>query len=229
MGTLTFANRTCAAIAFICALLTLTGCGSGESQAVAEGPQVDPQFVSAESLTAYFNSLNTRLPRDLPKIVPLYHIENDFQRKRWEVLNRESQSAHHDLEVAVYERFNESLLPYRVKPRACTPAVLTKIGEQRAEGTYKDWRGIERPLHLIFIQSRWWISGYTIEYETDTDKRDFIEGMSDAMLTWDSNDEYLRPIVARVRAGEFQTIERVRDAVSQALRHELESKFGERE
>ncbi|MCI0364412.1 MAG: hypothetical protein L0Y44_11880 [Phycisphaerales bacterium] len=56
----------------------------------------------------------------------------------------------------------------------------------------------------------------------DTDKREFVEGLSDAMLTWDSGLEYLRPITAKVRAGDFASAEDVRHAVGEAMRAKFE-------
>jgi hypothetical protein len=93
----------------IAALLTLTtmlcACGGSEEQDSAPAETtVDPRFATAEALMEHFNTLNTRLPPDLPNLIPLYHIETDFQRKKLQVLQR-SLGAPHDFEVAMFARF----------------------------------------------------------------------------------------------------------------------------
>ena len=218
------AGRVIVALSIVCAAL-MFGCSGGSSDdanAVAQ-PEVDPRFASAAALTDHYNQLNTALPRNFRGMLPLYHLENDFQRKKWEVVNRMAKSAHYDLEDAFYERYGEPSIALRhTKLRACTPAVLSKVEEQRAEGVYNDQLGRERPLHLIKIDDRWWISGYTLEYETDTDSRDTVESVTDAMLSWDVDAEFLRPLISRIRAGEFESVEEARKAVQEAMRKNME-------
>jgi hypothetical protein len=199
-------------------LLALGACSAD----TASGDDADPRFATAEALVEHFNALNTKQPSDLPGILSLYHLESDFQRKKWELLNRTVASHEHDVDVAMYEKFGQPLIWSKNSKRvACTPAVLTNVAELRAEGVYNDWLGVERPLHLIKIGDHWWVSGYTLEYATDTDKREFNEEFMDAALEWENSMDFLPALAARIRSGEFTTAEEARQALFDAVRDNI--------
>jgi hypothetical protein len=221
-----FGNRI--AILVIGLSLTLPGCGPSEEKPAEQAEPIDPRFATPQALLELFNSYNTQLPPDHRSLVALYHIENDFQRKKFEVIRRSTASASYDLEIAMYRRFGEGRMPKsRLKVRPCTRATLTKFTDRRAEGTYRDWLGEERPLHLIEIGGRWWVSGYTLEYESSAANRDMIEAISDMLLkSGPSEDEYLRPIIAEVNAGKYATADEAREAAKDMLFNHLDEKYG---
>ena len=210
--------------------LILNACGDDEDEdASAAQESVDPRFATAQALLDHFNTLNTRLPPDIANLIPLYHIETDFQRKRLQLL-QQSLGPVYDFEVAMYARFGEAFVPAnRSKTRACTPAVMRVFGEQRAEGEYKDRWGKIRPLHLIKVGDRWWVSGYTLEYEIDTDRRELVEDVTDFMIDLGSTQietDYLRPLVVRVQSGEFKDAEDARKAFSALVREHWKATHG---
>ena len=123
----------------------------------------------------------------------------------------------------MYRQFGEGFLKSkRTKIRPATPAKLTKIEDLRAEGWFKDSRGRERPLHLVAVDGRWWVSGYTLEYETDTEDRQLVEGLVDFLLDGPADSTHVLPVLAELKAGKFKSAQLVRDAVSNALRDRLE-------
>ena len=130
----------------------------------------------------------------------------------------------------MYARLREGSLPAkRSKRRACTPAVMKISGAQRAEGEYRARLGKPRPVHFITVGERWWLSGYTLEYETDTDKREMVEGIADSMLELSATRdemEYLRPLIARVQNGEFKDADEARKALSLLMKEQWEARRG---
>jgi hypothetical protein len=102
-------------------------------------------------------------------------------------------------------------------------------GAQRAEGEYMDRLGMPRPVHFIKVGERWWLSGYTLEYETDTDKREMVEDIADFMLELsETRDEmeYLRPLIARVQQGDFKNADEAREALGLLMKERWEARRG---
>lgn len=194
------------------AMLSLAGCGAAEPEAApiaVELPVVDPRFISAEALLTHFNSLNTILPPDLPAIASLYYPETEMERS-W-VLWLKNEAAYYGLDKAMYEKFGEPFMrdPDQPLPKASTPARLTVLGVQRAEGNYEDRLGSPRQLHLIKVGSRWWISGKSLD---DGMKVKDPEVFARAMGTMSSDKTWVPGFVSRVRSGEFQSAKEARDA-----------------
>jgi hypothetical protein len=206
-------------------LLIATGCGAEAETASADAapPQVDPRFATAQSLADHYNTIATVLPPRLPELVPLFHVENEFQRKKLQLMREIAASPYYELEVEMYRRFGEGFVKSkRTKVRPASPAKLTKIEDLRAEGWFKDTRGKQRPLHLIAVDGRWWISGYTLEYETDTEDRELVEGLVDFLLEGPSDSSHVLPVLAELKAGKFKSAQLVRDAVFDAMRERIE-------
>jgi hypothetical protein len=220
---------------FVSAALLITaipGCSKDESASAQElQPAVDPRFATAEALLAYFNSLNTQLPPDALELAAICYAENEFQSKYVETIRRGGASDYYQLDKAMYERFGEPLLDYaafkRRWPKRCTPAVIERTYDRRVEGSFKDEDGEKRPLHLVQIGERWWVSGYTFEYRIKEADRASAEFGIELMLSLSSssNHEYLQPIIANIRNGQYATAKEARAAHQNAFRQWLRQKY----
>ena len=80
---------------FISAVACFTfGCDSSSETAAAGPPRRKSTRASPprESLADYYNTIATVLPPRLPELVPLIHVENEFQRKKLELLREMAAS-----------------------------------------------------------------------------------------------------------------------------------------
>ncbi len=83
--------------------------GQDEPTIIAEEPQADPRFTSADALVEYFNELTTTEPANLRRVNELYFGENELQQRL---------IAHHgnfvgvlELHQALYDRFGRGYFP----------------------------------------------------------------------------------------------------------------------
>lgn len=208
----------CAMLA--CALLLLSACGP--ANATVQEETVDPRFASAEALVEHFNSLNTLMPSNDLELLPLFHLENQTQRDMWKVIDYMTDERLYEINRLMYARFGASLDDLEGKRIPCTPAILKKVEEQRAEGTYHDELGKERPLHLIKVGNRWWVSGYTLEYAYDDhQKRDVDRNVEMVLSIMEEVSEFdttfAIPVLERLRRGEFASADEVNQAYIEAI------------
>ena len=199
-------------------IVLLSACSSEDSERVVNRPPpVDPRFVSADALVAYFNSLPSLGNDAGPAFVELLYAETPFQEQF--LSNLRIGIDLHWAEVAMYERFGTTLrddgggdlLQRSIRARASAPSVEGL----RATADMTDGENRSRsPLYLVKIGDRWWISCYTFEYTmSDRAKAEQAElaPMHEAMAAAG------RTVAPRLQAGEFATVDDVRAAFKQAL------------
>ncbi len=205
----------------------LVGCGENGETAVIEQPAVDPRYATAEALVDYYNELTTyRRVVDADSILELLFAENAQQRRIIAVLSNHTPIL--KLEQAMWERFGERLdEDEKVVPLGpnLRPAFITEHSGQRAMARETNRDGRESDLYLVQIGDRWWISGYTLEYDPEFKSlRDNLEGFE--RLT--QSLAGLAPgITQRIRADEFSTPDQVRKAMGEALVAQIESQAGQ--
>lgn len=202
----------CVAAVFVSALL---GCGGNSDNTTAEQPQVDHRFVSAEALLAYFNSLDDTKPTEIRALAELYYAENDVQEQHIRMYRhiatiQETQEALHQYfgeeELDRYfERLFGGPLPDAPQPndRLKHPARVTEHSDGRAVATYVDSLGLQHKLHLVNIGERWWISGYTMQYESLVEEQ-MLDRLDEITRR---RAEVKRQLLPRLLAGEFRTPE----------------------
>ena len=218
MGTLTFAKRTCAAIAFTCALLTLTGCGSGESEAVAQEPQVDPRFATADALLAHYNSIATRDPVNPDAMMELMYAETPAQQQFINLARLTIPQA--KLDHAMFEQFGECLDPKEKRHHLSPdePAHMSKREESRCQAEFTDHSGDKITLYLVRVGDRWWVSGYTFEY--DPDLRSVMKESTDLSKyerELQAAGTIAQSLASRIRTGEFKSADDARKAYVDAI------------
>lgn len=207
------------------ALMALVpGCGGdGEEVAatVQPAPPVAPRFASAESLLEYFNSLNTATPVRPSEIVDLYYPENAHQ-ERLVRISRDWCAAM-ELATAPVEYFGQDTIDEfernlerrygvsieavvgspQMQPRPNQPAVISERVEGYVLCKYRDGFGDLHTLYLAERGNRWWISGYTLEYENKLSPEELEQ--------WDQHAREAAAIshnlLPRLRADEFRTFE----------------------
>ncbi len=200
------------AIAIITCAPLLPGCSSGEVEAepVAEAPAVDPRFASPEALIKHFNELNASSALRLDAEIVLYYAENQLQREMIRVMK--ADSAWVDYSRALNTRFGHE---YDFESRFFSEtATVQEVNGQRAVALAV---GSERSreLHLIEYENRWWISGYTLEYDPmpipfDLTHEEMLKA-SDTSLT------ILPGLVRRINAGEFEDEDEVLEAFAKEM------------
>lgn len=202
----------------IAIVLSLNACGSSEpDDAVSQTPTVDPRFATAESLIEYYNTIDKTSPEYLSQSLDLYYAETPLQEKIYRYFHNAAIHVEFLNELKDYfgealERYNrEEVLgepiPTNIKetplPKKWPPATITEHSGERARAVQKSpYQGTEK-MRLVKVGTRWWISGYTWEYE---ELRDVSEETLDELL--DHNAKELsaqQQLLPRLRAGKFKT------------------------
>lgn len=190
------------------------------SSAAPQPPPVDPRYASAQALVEQFNSLTTHDPVDVVAVNALFYAENSRQKALIDVTGIMVPII--PLNDAMQARFKEPLDPTTPKAfvnKANGPAKITQDQGERAVATYKEWDGRTETLQLVKYNSRWWISGYTIEQSpklkdiTDDDitfMRIVFGGMAAVAPTF----------VERIKSGEFKSASEARRALQFAAGRE---------
>jgi hypothetical protein len=195
----------------------LTGCGGGDDAESTEvqavlAPPVDPRFASAEALLDYYNELAMREPAIDPEpLFDLLYAENDLQKRLIQVA--ESISLYMRLEQAVWDRFGDTIEPSAPHPPLTPnpqPAQFTSRDSDRATAAEIDAAGKERTLYFVRVGDRWWLSGYTLEYDPGT--AEIIENLEGWERAEGAATPHIRMIHDRLERGEFRTIADVRQA-----------------
>lgn len=187
----------------------LPGCGA-EAPPPVEVVAVDPRFESAEALVSYFNEINRMDPPDFEAEFALYHLENDLQRDLHQIARM--MILQHQFETALTDRFGDehtsSLSTY---PETAT---MTEENGDRAVARAVG-KGGKRELHLVRIGDRWWISGYTHEYDPDIDADEMpIEELKKIVAVLQA---VVPTFAARVRAGTYATYEDAMESYVQMI------------
>ena len=208
-------SRTLLLIAIV---LSLNSCGSSEPEdAVSQTPTIDPRFATAESLIEYYNTIDRTSTEYLSQTIDLYYVETPLQDKiyrylhdaviRVEFLNELKDHFGESLERYNWEEVLGEPMTTEIKetplPRKWPPASITEHSGDRAKAVQKGpYQGAET-MHLVKVGTRWWISGYTWEYE---ELKDVSEETLDEVL--DHNAKQLsaqQQLLPRLRAGTFKT------------------------
>jgi hypothetical protein len=224
MSTDTLAKHTFAAIAFTCALLTLSGCGGAESEAVAQEPQVDPRFATADALLAHYNSIATRDPVNPDAMMELMYAETPAQQQFINLASLMMPLA--KLDHAMFEQFGECLEPkdkrHQLSPDE--PARMSKREDSRCQAEFTDHAGDKITLYLVRVGDRWWVSGYTFEYDPDI-QRTMKEStdLSKYEQELQTIGTVAQSLIARIRASEFKTADEARKAyIDSIVSHTLQ-------
>jgi hypothetical protein len=198
------------------AALVLYGCGNDAAEApVTESASVDPRFASAEALLDYYNSISTREPVDARAALELFYPENDLQRRYLGIAQNLRSVA--ELDRLMFERFGECMDPKKRKHSLSPdqPATMTKREDSRAQAQCIDSKGKKTTLHLVQIGDRWWVSGYTFEYETE-----WKESIADL----DRFEQFVRSMAAAsqnvatsITDGSLKSAQEARKALGQAI------------
>ena len=208
-------SRTLFIIAIV---LSLNACVSSEPEdAVSQTPTIDPRFATAESLIEYYNTIDRTSTEYLSQKIDLYYVETPLQDKiyryfhdaviRAEFLNELKDYFGESLERYNWEEVLGEPMPTNIKerppPTKWPPATITEHSGDRAIAVQKDpYQGTAK-MRLVKVGTRWWISGYTWEYE---ELKDVSEETLDEVLDHNakqfSAQQRLQP---RLRAGTFKT------------------------
>lgn len=202
----------------IAIVLSLNACGSSEPEdAVSQTPTLDPRFATAESLIEYFNTIDKASPEYLPQSLDLYYAETPLQEKisryfhnavtHVELLNELKDYFGEALDRYKWEEIFGEPMPTDIKetppPEKWPPASITEHSGDRAKAVQKSPNQGTETMHLVKVGTRWWISGYTWEYE---DLKDVSEEILDRTNAENikklSAQQQLRP---RLKAGKFKT------------------------
>jgi len=202
----------------IAIVLSLNACDSSEPEdAVSQTPTIDPRFATAESLIEYYNTIDRTSTEYLSQTIDLYYVETPLQDKiyryfhdaviRAEFLNELKDHFGESLDRYNWEEVLGEPMPTNIEerppPTKWPPATITEHSGDRAIVVQKDpYQGAAK-MRLAKVGTRWWISGYTWEYEQLKDvSEETLDEVLDHNAKQLSAQQQLRP---RLRAGTFKT------------------------
>ncbi len=153
---------------------SLPGCGGNGDNATREQPQVDPRFASAEALLEYYNQVALRQPKTEPRqVFSLLFAETPLQERLVKLYKASLPLM--ELDDLCWERYGKGLGPDE-KESPFAPAreraIMVEVGDERAKARHRKNDGREIVLYLVNYNRRWWISGYTLEYDPDINPAD---------------------------------------------------------
>ena len=151
------------------AIIVLLSACSGEEPdpVVIQPPPVDPRFASSDALLDYYNQVVMQQPKvDPRKVFSLMFVETPLQ-ERLVALARESLPLM-ELEDACWEQYGMGLSPAADESPfapARHRATMTENDNDRAKARRQRNDGSRADIYLVRLGNRWWISGYTYEYD----------------------------------------------------------------
>lgn len=156
-------------------LICLQGCSDSKKSdsSEAQRPLVDPRFASAEATLDHYNSVVTSGPKvDVSAIISMFYAETPLQQRLLRLYNASIPIM--DLDEACWETFGVGYLSTSKEPPR-TPAreraVMTEGGADRAKARHRENDGRTVDLYFVRIGDRWWLSGYTLEYDPEFDMK----------------------------------------------------------
>lgn len=186
-------------------IVLLSACSSEEREsAVNQPPPVDPRFASADALLEYYNRVLTQQPKlDSREYLSLMFAETPLQ-ERLLALYRDSLPLL-ELDDACWEQYGVGLSPGADEAPfapARHRATMTESDNERAKARRRRNDGSGADIYLVRLGNRWWISGYTYEYDRrfkpDKESLDDLERRTRYLAA-------VAPIVtAEVRSGKFK-------------------------
>ena len=186
-------------------IVLLSACSSQDPEpVVVQPPPVDPRFASADGLLETFNQIITQPRVDPYAVMDLFYAENDLQR-RLLALMRDGISFQ-NLEQTVFEKFGEHLSPDRKSPPFAPdkPSRIIESDGQRVTAEGIDADGKKYKTYFVQIGERWWVSGYTMEYDPEVK-----QGLD--------NLEALERTVALVAAASPQVLKNIEDGAIRSI------------
>lgn len=152
----------------IAIIVLFSACSGEESDPVViQPPPVDPRFASADALLDYYNQVVTQQPKVDPReVFSLMFAETPLQ-ERLVALARESLPLM-ELEDACWEQYGVGLSPGADESPfapARHRATMTESDADRAKAMRRRNDGSRAEIYLVRLGNRWWISGYTYEYD----------------------------------------------------------------
>lgn len=200
---------------FTLTVVSLSSCGSDDEQ-TNEQSNVDSRFATAESLIEYYNTFDRTVARDRLLILDLYYSENQRQEKLLRLFR--SAYGESELRISLKNYFGKALeeytweevlrepMPTDIKesppPRKWPPAKVTEHNGDRAIAVQGNPYMGDETFQLVKVGSRWWISGYTDEYQM-TDISD--EYLDRQIAEHEKNLNARQQLQPRLLAGEFKT------------------------
>lgn len=181
-------------------VMVLGPAGCSGSDAEAEQPQVDPRYASADAVLDLFNEAAME-PFDFTAITALFHAENDAQQEMLDMLTALEPMA--ELDIALAEQFGgahgmDDSVPLALEE----PARIVSRSDRRAVAEFGNVDAETRELHLVEANGRWWISGYTLEYDEEFVENDELKVMAEISSVIGG---MIRDFTGRVRSGEFDS------------------------
>lgn len=197
--------------------LVMPGCSGEEEASAAESvPVVDPRYASADALVGHYNELAQKPIPDIRRIFTLLYAENDQQQRMIHFYQEAIPTI--ELDQVIWEQFGRGLFtPSGDAPLAPDkePARIVERSPQRARAEYRESDGGKADLYLVQVGERWWISGYTLEYDEE------LKSLREEIDEAERMIKYMGPvapdIARRVRAGEFRSPDEVGFALGVAM------------
>lgn len=231
-------SGSCGAIAIAVLGVTIGGCGKSEVNVAVEPerPPVDPRYATAEAFIEHCQQLNQAGLAAYRELPSLLYAETEVQQRVLNLIG--SSMAFFDLVIALDERFK---LP--IPPEMRDEVAILGRGELRVVQTLDrrviaELRGKSagpklQQVHFVEYDGRWWLSGYTFEYDPNFKKLiDDPRNLEMAEMIMPMFNAPAASVAGRLRAGEFRTpmeaLEAFRIAVFEqsqrtpALQHQIE-------
>lgn len=194
----------------------LVGCGSDSVDTQQSNVnEVDLRFATAESLVAHITSLTERDNPDFRAYYDLFYPETPAQ-EAWDQFADEYILPTFEFELEVYKQFGEEadveiakFAHYRTKNLR-----LIENSEPRAKAVFDSEVRDNKEIHLIKVGNRWWVSGYTWEYNPIFNEAKVLEASQSSI----GLKIYIDQIIRHLKEGTFQTAEAAREAFKIAMR-----------
>ena len=203
----------CSTLALL--LTSITGCGPATpSQPTVVAPTVDARFATADALLDHYNQLISGKQVDMRGTFALYYAENKKQERIIDLL-KNSFADFLELQLAILDRFGDDM-PARqrdeLEKQRPKPAVMSQRDTSRCQATATGPDGIQQTIRLVKIGDRWWISGYTFEYDPALEEE--MRRIEDFAGMMGYLGPMSRAVRARLDAGEFDSIDEVSKAIA---------------
>lgn len=209
------------AVASIVCGFIIIGCTTKEDGSTTETANENTPFATPEALVQRITALMERDQPDLESYYALVYAENQAQRdylrftREWTIPLRE-------VDRATRRRFGTGMFD-EVQEDTVSPLYnvqVAQVSEGRATAVYNTRSGEQRELHLVRIELRWWISGYSWEYRPDFDAAAYAEAADGAS----GLGQKIRRLLERLEVGEFESPEEIKEAFHETLsKHNIET------
>lgn len=159
-------------------LASMAACSSKESESVAEAAPVDPRYASADALTAHVDDLMRQMNdgqiSHARTFLSLVYAETPLQERFNRIASNADPlialldsaiSRFPDVREAFMSGFEESVEDEFGGVVIYTPARIKSRDDRRAVIHWPESDDPDSELHLVEFDGRWWISGYTFEYD----------------------------------------------------------------